>query len=106
MSAVELGAEQEDFASEAVATVTAPPLLGPEAPAAPVSAPPTAPRGTCVNCGSDVTLQQVATDTARHTYQWVPAGEARRPGRWCSEAAMPAYHWAHGATAAVYHVSI
>ncbi len=66
---------------------------------------PAAPHGICVNCGYDVTLRVVATEGTRRTYQWVPSDEPARPGRWCYEAAMPAYHWADGATAAVYHVS-
>jgi hypothetical protein len=87
----------EDFASEAVAAV-----------ARPVPASETgsrlAPHGTCVNCGGEVTLRVVAIEGTRRTYQWVPSDEPARPGRRCYEAALPAYHWADGATAAVYHV--
>jgi hypothetical protein len=36
---------------------------------------------------------------------FVPDDEPTRPGKQCSEASMPAYHWAHDATAAVYHVA-
>jgi hypothetical protein len=78
-------AAQEDFASEATAIVT--------------------PHGACVNCGRQVTLRRVATDQTHHIYQWVPENEPTRPGKQCSEAAMPAFHWAHDATAAVYRVS-
>lgn len=92
--------DQEDFTAEAV-TIVIPPA---EPSAAPRPALPT-PRGTCVNCGRDVTLQRVATDATRYTFQWVPDDETARPGRWCSEAALPAYHWAESALAAVYHVS-
>ncbi|PUB24036.1 hypothetical protein C8K30_110180 [Promicromonospora sp. AC04] len=66
---------------------------------------PAVPHGICVNCGYDVTLRVVATEGTRRTYQWVPFDEPARPGRRCYEAAIPAYHWADGATAAVYHVS-
>ena len=86
---------QEDLASEAVAR----PVPTPE------MALPAAPHGTCVNCGYDVTLRVVATEGTRRTYQWVPSDEPARPGRRCYEATMPAYHWADGASAAVYHVS-
>ena len=97
---------QEDFASEAVATVTPPaPASAPAPSASPESALLSTPHGTCVNCGRQVTLRRVATDQTRHTYQWVPDDEPARPGKRCSEAAMPAYHWADDATAAVYHLS-
>lgn len=99
---------QEDFAAEAMTTVTPPvpaPSPAPKLPVAPEAPLPPSPHGTCVNCGRDVTLRQVATDSTRHTYQWVPDDEPARPGKRCSEAAMPAYHWADGATAAVYRVS-
>ena len=92
--------DQEDFTAHVVTTMTPPA----ESSAAPQSALPT-PRGTCVNCGRVVTLQRVASDAIRHTFQWVPDNETARSGRWCSEAALPAYHWADSATAAVYHVS-
>lgn len=91
---------QEDFASEAVATVTEP---GP----APASSrePVPAPHGICVNCGRVVRLRVVSTDGSRRTYQWVPDGDPARPGRHCNEGSLPAWHWAADATAAVYHVS-
>jgi hypothetical protein len=95
----------EDFASEAVTTVIRP---------ARASAPessfeqtlPSIQQGACVNCGRELTLRVVATEDSHHTYQWVPASEPARRGRRCSEASLPAYHWAAGATAAVYHISI
>ncbi|MEU4384752.1 hypothetical protein [Promicromonospora sp. NPDC023805] len=90
---------QEDITAQVVTTMTSPGVPS----AARHPALPT-PHGTCVNCGRVVTLQRVASDTKRHTFQWVPDNEAARPGRWCSEAALPAYHWADSATAAVYHV--
>ena len=93
---------QEDFASEAITTVTSPALMPTPAPRSTL---PSTPHGTCVNCGRDVTLQRVATVATHHTYQWVPHDEPARPGRRCSEAAIPAYHWADGAAAAVYRVS-
>lgn len=92
--------DQEDLTAQVVTTVT--PSAVPSA--APQPALPT-PHGTCVNCGRVVTLERVASGTTRHTFQWVPDNETARPGRWCSEAALPAYHWADSATAAVYHVS-
>jgi hypothetical protein len=94
---------QEDFASEAVTTVTQPaPASSFESALAP------RPHGTCVNCGREVTLQVVATVDSHRTYQWVPTSEPARQGRQgrqCREASMPAYHWADGATAAVYQDS-
>jgi hypothetical protein len=91
---------QEDFAAEALTTVTPPtPSAAPD-----LALPPTS-HGACVNCGRRVTLRRVATDHTHHTYQWVPDDEPVRPGKQCSEAAMPAYHWALDATAAVYRVS-
>jgi hypothetical protein len=92
---------QEDFAAEALTTVTQPtptPSVSPE-PLPPV------PHGPCVNCGRDVMLRVVATEGSRRTYQWVPDDETPRRGRYCSEGSLPAYHWAAAATAAVYHVS-
>ncbi len=53
----------------------------------------------------EVTLRVVATEDSHRTYQWVPASETARQGRRCHEASMPAYHWAEGATAAVYRIS-
>ena len=67
---------------------------------------PAAQHGVCVNCGYDVTLRVVATEGTRRTFQWVLSDQLARPGRRCYEAAMPAYHWADGATAAVYHVDL
>ncbi|MEU4387694.1 hypothetical protein [Promicromonospora sp. NPDC023805] len=48
----------------------------------------------------------MATEASHRTYQWVPAGESARRGRRCSEASMPAYHWAADATAAVYRIAL
>jgi hypothetical protein len=95
---------QEDFASETVTTVTQPALASPSFPSSKETLPPT-PHGICVNCGREVTLRVVATEDSRRTYQWVPSSEPASQGRRCSEASMPAYHWAQDATAAVYHVS-
>jgi hypothetical protein len=98
--------EHEDFASEALTSVTpSAPTLTRTSPASPWSTLPSALHGTCANCGRPVTLRRVATEATRHTYQWVPDDEPARPGKRCSEAAMPAYHWANGATAAVYHLA-
>lgn len=94
--------EHEDFAADAITTVTPP---TPTASASPWSTPPTTLRGTCANCGRPVTLRRVATEATHHTYQWVPDDEPARLGKRCREAAMPAYHWADSATAAVYHLS-
>lgn len=101
---------QEDFASEAVATVVGPaPAPTSAAVATPVSSSEPAllpaPDGVCVNCGREVTLRVVATEDSYRTFQWVPTSEPARQGRRCSEASMPAYHWADGATAAVYRIS-
>lgn len=93
---------QEDFASEAVTTVTQP---VPAPTSSFESALPPTRQGTCVNCGREVTLRVVATADSHRTYQWVPTNEPARQGRRCTEAAMPAYHWADGATAAVYDIS-
>jgi hypothetical protein len=99
---------QEDFASEAVATVAQPAPATAAVSALVSSSEPALPStlyGVCVNCGREVALRVVATEVAHRTYQWVPASEPARQGRRCSEASMPAYHWADGATAAVYRVS-
>lgn len=99
MNATVVGCEApEDFASEAVTAVTQ---------SAPVSEEmlPSTPHGVCMNCGCEVTLRVVATDDAHRTYQWVPTSEPARQGRRCREASMPAFHWADGATAAVYHIA-
>lgn len=104
-------AAQEDFASEAVTTVTLPASPSRPCPSSSSSSsseqtlPPT-PHGICVNCGHEVTLRVVATDDSHRTYQWVPASEPARRGRRCSEASMPAFHWSDGATAAVYRIAI
>ena len=100
MNATVVGREApEDFASEAVTTVTQP------APASEEMLPST-PHGVCMNCGREVALRVVATDDAHRTYQWVPTSEPARQGRRCREASMPAFHWADGATAAVFHIAI
>jgi hypothetical protein len=105
VSAAVVGPEaQEDFASEAVTTVTRPALAPALASSFESTLPPT-PHGTCVNCGREVTLRVVAIEDSHRTYQWVPTSEPARQGRRCSEASMPAFHWAQDATAAVYHVS-
>ena len=107
MSAVVVGREaREGFASEASTTGARPVPAPASAPAS--SSEPTLPppHGTCVNCGREVILRVVATEDSHRTYQWVPTSEPAEQGRRCHEASMPAYHWADGATAAVYHVSI
>jgi hypothetical protein len=96
---------QEDFASEAVTTVTQPVPASPSLPSSKETLPPT-PHGICVNCGREVTLRVVATEGSHRTYQWIPSSEPARQGRWCSEASMPAFHWADGAAAAVYRIAI
>ncbi|WP_454853772.1 hypothetical protein [Promicromonospora soli] len=95
---------QEDFAAEAVTTVTPPAPVSLSVPSSEETLPPT-PRGICVNCGHEVSLRVVATEDSHRTYQWVPTSEPPGQGRRCSEASMPAYHWAEGATAAVYDIS-
>lgn len=95
---------QEDFASEAVTTADRP-APAPTSPPPSDELPPT-PHGTCVNCGREVTLRVVTTEDSHRTYQWVPISEPARRGRRCSEASLPAYHWADCATAAVYHIAI
>ena len=90
---------QECFAAETVTTVTRPVSASAEML-------PSTPHGVCVNCGREVTLRVVATEDSRRTHQWVPTSEPARQGRRCREASMPAFHWADGATAAVYHIAI
>lgn len=104
MNATVVGREApEAVASEAITTVTRP---APASASASEETLPTTRHGICVNCGHEVALRVVATDDAHRTYQWVPSTESARRGRRCSEASLPAYHWADGATAAVYHIAI
>jgi hypothetical protein len=98
---------QEDFASEAVTTAARPtPAPASSSPSPSDEKLPPTPRGICVNCGREVALRIVATEDSHRTYQWVPISEPARRGRRCSEVSLPAYHWADGATAAVYHIAI